>query len=546
LPNKSPTSAAFNGLPDNSALFSWTAGRYGNCTGTGPCVDYEYHLNADIAFNMFELRNTTNDQSWFLDGPRDIIESVAIALSERLQLNETTQTYWFHNMTDPDEYANNKDNGAFTVASTGVLLKAVNDLRFAEGQAVNETWTHQYENLELPRAQSDITLEYQTMNNSVAVKQADVVLLTFPLDYVLDYTAEQKLKDLDYYANKQSPDGPAMTYSVFAINANELSPSGTSAYTYMLNGNQPYLRAPWYQFSEQAVDDPSINGNTNPAFPFLTGHGGSNQIVPFGLLGLRTNQELVHISPSLPGQIPYVRVRDIYFAGARFSASLNNTHTNITRLATPLSTGLVDKYANATMPLVVGFANTEDAIRYELAINQTITVLNRVEWQNMTQPGNLIQSLPVSTLDPFTEGQFPEAALDGATATRWQPRSNATASLLVNMTSVPSQPLFNASFDFGMRPPRSLTIVLGNSTNVLAGTNGTPETYGPFDIFPEFPYNAEQAANSSQIVESVVGNSTTVSISGAWSGDYMRLEVTGCWEVDGKGATIGEVALIRG
>ena len=30
--------AAFNGYPNGSALYSWTAGRYGNCTGTGPCV----------------------------------------------------------------------------------------------------------------------------------------------------------------------------------------------------------------------------------------------------------------------------------------------------------------------------------------------------------------------------------------------------------------------------------------------------------------------------------------------------------------------------
>jgi hypothetical protein len=36
------------------------------------------------------------------------------------------------------------------------------------------------------------------MNDSVAVKQADVVLLTYPLDYGEDYTAADKLLDLDY------------------------------------------------------------------------------------------------------------------------------------------------------------------------------------------------------------------------------------------------------------------------------------------------------------------------------------------------------------
>lgn len=36
--------AKFNDFPAGSSLYSWTSGRYGNCTGTGPCADYEYHL----------------------------------------------------------------------------------------------------------------------------------------------------------------------------------------------------------------------------------------------------------------------------------------------------------------------------------------------------------------------------------------------------------------------------------------------------------------------------------------------------------------------
>jgi hypothetical protein len=51
-----------------------------------------------------------------------------------------------------------------------------------------------------------------------------------------------------------------MTYSIFSVDANALSPSGCAAYTYALNGFLPYLRAPWYQFSEEAIDDPTENG----------------------------------------------------------------------------------------------------------------------------------------------------------------------------------------------------------------------------------------------------------------------------------------------
>ena len=55
------------------------------------------------------------------------------------------------------------------------------------------------ENIEFPTAASNITLEYQTMDNNVNVKQADVILLAYPLDYDQnDYTSADKLQDLDY------------------------------------------------------------------------------------------------------------------------------------------------------------------------------------------------------------------------------------------------------------------------------------------------------------------------------------------------------------
>ena len=39
----------------DGALFPWTSGRYANCTSTGPCIDYEYHINVDIALSSFAI-----------------------------------------------------------------------------------------------------------------------------------------------------------------------------------------------------------------------------------------------------------------------------------------------------------------------------------------------------------------------------------------------------------------------------------------------------------------------------------------------------------
>jgi hypothetical protein len=434
------------------------------------------------------------------------------------------------------------------MASAGETLKqALWYVYESIGLPIKNMWLDQQENIQFPRAESQITLEYQTMNNSVEVKQADVVLITYPLDYAeSNYTETQKLLDLDYYANKQSPDGPAMTYSIFAINANTLSQSGCSAYTYTLGGSLAYLRAPFFQFSEQNNDDIVTNGNQNPAFPFLTGHGGANQISPYGFLGIRTDQPMLFINPSLPPQIPYLRLRNFHFAGATLAASQNSTYTTLTRLVTPSVAGLIDAYANTTMPITVGSPNAaaENQTVINIAINQTVYVPNRVYWQELTMAGNLLQCLPATSEDGIAPGQFPVAAIDGATATRWQPQTNETASILVNMTGVAPSKIGAVFFDWGARPPRSALVEFGNMTDGEI-IYGNEVRFSIDNITPSLPFNETEALSSGDKVVPVLGNTTEVATAGdTYSGEYVRLSITGSWQEDGLGATVGEFVVL--
>lgn len=61
----------------------------------------------------------------------------------------------------------------------------------------NETWTEMANNILLLR-ENGVTLEFSTMNGSTMVKQADVVLDTYPLGYTNNYTTTNSLNDLDY------------------------------------------------------------------------------------------------------------------------------------------------------------------------------------------------------------------------------------------------------------------------------------------------------------------------------------------------------------
>jgi trehalose/maltose hydrolase-like predicted phosphorylase len=90
-----------NGYSNNSILFPWTSARFGNCTATGPCTDYQYHLNSDIAVMLHQHRNITGDEEWWKNEAWPIYEAVAYMYSELLKYNSTTQKWDVFNMTDP-------------------------------------------------------------------------------------------------------------------------------------------------------------------------------------------------------------------------------------------------------------------------------------------------------------------------------------------------------------------------------------------------------------------------------------------------------------
>jgi hypothetical protein len=253
-----------------------------------------------------------------------------------------------------------------------------------------------------------------------------------------------------------------------------------------------------------------------------------------------------------------VKVRNFYYGGVGISAFMNQTHTTLTRFSTSNVTAVTDIYVDrsplsTTLPIIVGTPGSSSQTTYQLAINSTIAIPNRRYFTNLTYANNLLQCLPVTSEDPYAAGQFPVAAIDGASATRWQPAQNTSASIIVNTTTVPFTQIAGAYFDWGMRPPRNATMYVGNDT--ILDASGNVRLWGvewkiPIDgIVPSQPYDVAMAnsstANSPAGVVPYVGNSTTAKLGNeAWTGHYVRLEVEGCWEEGGMGATVGEFVLI--
>ncbi|KAL2820987.1 glycosyl hydrolase family 65 central catalytic domain-containing protein [Aspergillus cavernicola] len=323
-----------------AAIYPWSTGRDGNCTATTLCWDHQNHINGDIVKGFVNYWAAAGDDDFFRSSLLPITNSLATLYSDIVEFNSSSNTWMLKNMTDPDEYAMNVDNGAFTMALIQWTLRAANFFNGLYGQSQNNTWDRQSSALEMPMAEdTDITLEYSGMEDTISVKQADVILRIYPLSNHADYTIHNQRADLEYYADKQSQDGPGMTYATFSIDASAIEPSGCSAYTYDKYAWTPYAR--------------------------------------------------IEVAPNLPPQIPHIRLPIFYFHGWPIQAEMNRTHTVLTRLETPLPTANMT-FKDTNITVRVGHRSLTDKI-FQLRPHGTVVLKNKNTSANSTTENNVLQ-----------------------------------------------------------------------------------------------------------------------------------------------------------
>ncbi|KAG6357599.1 hypothetical protein INS49_013476 [Diaporthe citri] len=339
---------------------------------------------------------------------------------------------------------------------------------------------------------------------------------------------------------------------------------GCAFWTFLLQYLLPYVRAPWYQFTEPQNDDTNTNtnvgsdplndkeprffsGGTSPAFPFMTGHGELLQVMTAGFLGVRTTDVNLVLNPALPPQLAHFKAPLQFHNGAVVECRMNRTHTTITRRDASKFDGIVpDQYGDGVMPIIVGrSADDPDGYKVHLKIGETAVIPNRQYSNELTTPGNILQCKSSSSPDEHIPGQFPQAATDGSPGTSWQPESDSAASLLVDLSSTGDQPaaeLERVLLDFAKRPPKNIRVLLSNDSS-FADPPGQQQQQQPLGQWIPVAVSRPWVA-ASPVVQNA-GNSTTVELPrGVWSGRYARLDVEGCWAEDGAGATVAEFAIV--
>ena len=271
------------------AMFPWESDDAGEESTptfalTGPL---EHHITADIAIACWNYYCVTHDLHWLRSHGYPLMKAVADFWVSRAERNEDG-SYSIRNVVCADEYAEGVDDNAFT---NGAAMRALQDAAKAAavcGVKAPAIWKEIASKLRIPKFENGVTMEYEGYNGQT-IKQADANLLVYPLNLIT--RPEEIRKDLEYYEDKIDKTGPAMSFSVLALQYARLG-EGDKAYELFVQSFRPNQLPPFGVISEGA-------GGTNPYF--VTGAGGLLQTVINGFCGLEvTDNGIKQLFSKLP------------------------------------------------------------------------------------------------------------------------------------------------------------------------------------------------------------------------------------------------------
>ncbi|MDC1365334.1 glycoside hydrolase family 65 protein [Algibacter sp.] len=251
---------------------------------TGP---FEHHITADIAIAFWNYYRVTQDEKWLTEKGYPLMKEVADFWVSRVTANNDG-SYSINNVVGANEFAPNVNDNAFTNGAAITALEFTTKAAREIGIAPNPEWQMVSEKIKILKLQDGTTKEHENYNGEI-IKQADVNLLSFPLNIIND--KESIIKDLKYYEPKLSKDGPAMGKSIFSVLYAKQGDI-TNAYRLFKESYVPNQQAPFGALSEVATSNFSY---------FATGAGGMLQSVLFGFGGLDiTDEGIIQKNPILP------------------------------------------------------------------------------------------------------------------------------------------------------------------------------------------------------------------------------------------------------
>ncbi|CAF1205270.1 unnamed protein product [Didymodactylos carnosus] len=314
---------------DNAIIFNYTGWRFpweSARTGvdvTPECCPevrlYQMHITGDIAFAARQYVSATRDMDWLTSDEQmggQLIHETAKFWASRAVYNNNRQKYEILTVLPPDEDAQPfKNNSVYTNAIASLSIDLANRVSCITNKIVPSQWLDVANNLYFPfDSQLQIYLEYEHFNIQTAkIKQADVVLLDFPLMWPMNETVRRN--NLLMYENITRDDGPAMTWSMHAVGFLELNDIAKAEHLFR-RSYQTYVRPPFNVWTEARSGVGAVN--------FITGAGGFLQSVLFGYGGIRLRFEQLEFFPTLPPGTNTFTFYGLKYLGSTFDVKMDS------------------------------------------------------------------------------------------------------------------------------------------------------------------------------------------------------------------------------
>ncbi len=257
------------------AMFPWESSAEGTedtpvWALTGP---FQQHITGCVGWAFWKYFQVTKDKIWLKERGYPVLKEVADFWASRVE-RKSPGKYEINNVIGANEWQENIDNNAFT---NGMAITALRCAALAAKElsiVPDPDWETVAQNIPILKFPDGTTKENATYNG-VEIKQADVNLLSYPLDVITDPI--QVEKDLKYYEPRMSSNGPAMGNSVLSVLYSRLGRPDKASELFV-KSYKPNEVPPFGVLAETA-------GGTNPYF--ATGAGGFLQAVIFGFGGLQ-------------------------------------------------------------------------------------------------------------------------------------------------------------------------------------------------------------------------------------------------------------------
>ena len=375
----------------------------------------EQHITADVALAQWQWFLATGDRRWLRTRGWPVIRGAADFWASRAERGADGR---FHitQVEGPDEQNWPVDDSVYVNATAASTLRIAARAAQIVGEPAPPQWAEVAAGL--------VVLEPTPLDGLPAVrpefagygggqvKQADVVLLTYPWEY--SQTAEVDRSNLEYYTPRYDPEGPAMTDSVSSIIAAQLG-GDCSSWTYTVRSVDPFVRAPYEQFTE-------ARGGQG-VFTFLTGEGGFLQEFLYGYPGLRWRENGLRLDPMLPPQLSGgLRLTGLRWQGRVFDVVVGPQTSTVTlRAGAPTTV----ETPSGPRPLSVGAA---------------VTLPTRTAGPT---PDDLTRCRPATAnaADPSAPAA---AAVDGSPATVWTSGADPATPSTLTVTLAGAAPVAGA------------------------------------------------------------------------------------------------------